>query len=87
MAEPTVQRRIRFRDLKARGISDSYAQLDRQIKLYSFPPGRMLSPNIRSWTEQEVATWIETRPSDRKTMPPTARRPGRPRKHEAKQAA
>jgi len=82
MTEPVLKQRIRFRHLKERGIADSYAQLNRLIENYHFPIGKMLSPNIRSWTEQEVAEWIATRPCDKKTLPTTARRPplGRPRK-------
>jgi hypothetical protein len=38
---------LRFSDLKSRGIAASWPQLRRLIKKYGFPPGRMLSPNIR----------------------------------------
>ena len=40
---------VRFRDLKARGIADSWAQLDNLIKKYGFPPGRLLGPASRVW--------------------------------------
>jgi hypothetical protein len=45
---------LRFRDLKARGIVKSWPQLRRLIKQYGFPPGRMLSPNIRAWPDDEI---------------------------------
>jgi len=60
---------LRFRDLKERGIIDSWAQLDNLIKKYGFPPGRMLSPNVRAWDEEEeLEPWL-----------PAARRLARPR--------
>jgi hypothetical protein len=56
---------LRFRDLKERGIANSWAQLKRMIELYGFPPGRMLTPNVRTWDEEdEVNPWIESRPVD-----------------------
>jgi predicted DNA-binding transcriptional regulator AlpA len=54
---------VRFRDLKARGIVDSWPQLDNLIKKYGFPRGRMLSPNVRAWDEgKEVEPWPAARP-------------------------
>jgi hypothetical protein len=44
---------VRFRDLKARGIADSWAQLDNLIKKYGFPPGRLLGPATRVWDLEE----------------------------------
>lgn len=55
---------LRFRDLKERGIIDSWAQLDNLIKKYGFPPGRMLSPNVRAWDEEEeLEPWLASRPA------------------------
>ncbi len=49
----------RFRDLKERGIVDSWAQLDNLIKKCGFPPGRMLSPKTRVWDEEnEIEPWF-----------------------------
>jgi predicted DNA-binding transcriptional regulator AlpA len=54
---------VRFPDLKARGIAGSWAQLDNLIKKHGFPPGRMLSPNVRAWDdEKEVEPWLAARP-------------------------
>jgi hypothetical protein len=69
--------RLRFKDLKAAGITDSWTQLAHLVDDYGFPPGKKLSPNVRSWTVEEVAAWVEGRPSYRKVMPETARRPRR----------
>jgi hypothetical protein len=89
---------LRFRDLKERGIVDSWAQLDNLIKKYGFSPGRMLSPNVRVWDEEkEIEPWLASRPvagngnpvprgaaKTGKGRPP---KDGRPRKLSAKQAA
>jgi hypothetical protein len=53
---------LRFRDLKARGVVNSWPQLKRLQRLCGFPLGRMLSPNIRAWTEEEVDAWLASRP-------------------------
>ena len=56
---------VRFRDLKARGIVNNWAQLDNLIEKYDFPPGRMLSPNTRAWDEEEeVEPWLASRPTE-----------------------
>ena len=54
---------LRFAGLKERNICGSWPQLKRLIELHNFPPGRVLSPNVRAWTEAEVDEWISTRPS------------------------
>ena len=55
---------VRFRDLKARGIVDSWPQLNNLIKKYGFPRGRMLSPNVRAWDEEkEIEPWLASRPA------------------------
>jgi predicted DNA-binding transcriptional regulator AlpA len=53
---------LRFRQLKERGIVQSWPQLKRLQQLHGFPLGRMLSPNTRGWTEDEIDAWIESRP-------------------------
>jgi hypothetical protein len=53
---------LRFRDLKARGIVNSWPQLKRLQDLHGFPRGRMIGPNSRAWTEQEVEEWVASRP-------------------------
>jgi len=53
---------LRFSDLRACGIVKSWPQLKRLQQLHGFPRGRMLSPNIRAWTEDEVSGWIASRP-------------------------
>jgi hypothetical protein len=53
---------LRFRDLKARGVVDSWAQLRRLIDHCEFPTGKLLSPNCRTWDEQEIDAWYAARP-------------------------
>jgi predicted DNA-binding transcriptional regulator AlpA len=53
---------LRFRDLKSRGIVNSWPQLRRLIDLHDFPRGRLLSPNTRAWTGAEIDDWIASRP-------------------------
>ena len=53
---------LRFRDLKERGIVNSWPQLRRLIDLHEFPRGRLLSPNTRAWTGTELDEWINSRP-------------------------
>jgi predicted DNA-binding transcriptional regulator AlpA len=63
---------LRYKDLKARGIFNSRMTLMRRINAGDFPPGRLITPNCRVWSEQEVAEYAESRPVTRKR--------GRPKK-------
>jgi predicted DNA-binding transcriptional regulator AlpA len=74
---------LRFDDLKKRGIVSNRPQLQQMISKYGFPPGRRISPNTRVWTDTEVTAFIETAPTERKTIAPSGRRRGRPRKNPA----
>jgi hypothetical protein len=54
---------VRFRDLKERGVIESWAQLARAQERDDFPPGRLLSPQIRVWDwEDEILPWLASRP-------------------------
>jgi hypothetical protein len=55
---------LRFADLRKRGFVNSWPQLKRMQQLHGFPVGRMLSPNIRAWTEEEVHEWFVSRPAE-----------------------
>jgi predicted DNA-binding transcriptional regulator AlpA len=57
---------IRYPDLVARGIVRSRMTLKRMIDDQSFPPGVLLTPNCRAWTEEEVDEWLANRPTARK---------------------
>jgi hypothetical protein len=74
---------VRFSDLTAAGLVGSWTQLVRMIDGESFPPGCMLSPNVRAWRIDEIEAWLASRPSGRKVMPPGARHPRTRKKAEA----
>jgi len=60
------ERYVRFKDLKERGIVRNWTTLVRWIKEGRFPPGRLLGPNTRVWTEGEIERWIAAAPVSRK---------------------
>jgi predicted DNA-binding transcriptional regulator AlpA len=76
--EPPLPRHVRFRHIRAAGIADSYTALDRLVRDHGFPVGRLISPNVRAWTVEEIEGWLATRP--------TARKPGPTRKREVEAA-
>ena len=53
---------LRFANLKARGIVSNHVTLKRWIETEGFPPGRLLGPNTRVWTEAEIEAWVASRP-------------------------
>jgi hypothetical protein len=55
--------------LKARGVVNNWPTLVNRINKYGFPPGRLIGPNARAWTEEEVEAWIAARPVARKPAP------------------
>src|SRR5262249_33889325 len=54
---------LRFRDLKTRGIANSWTMLRLRIERDGFPPGRMIGPNSRAWSEEEIDDWYRARPT------------------------
>ena len=61
---------LRFRDLKEIGLVKNWPTLKRRIKNQGFPPGRLLGPATRVWTENEVELWFVSRPEHREYPPP-----------------
>ena len=59
---------LRFKDLKARGICNNHTTLQRWIQTRGFPPGRLIGPNTRVWTEEEVEAWLAAAPVRRKAV-------------------
>jgi hypothetical protein len=55
------------KDFNEMGLFNSPMTLKRAIDNQGFPPGRLITPNCRRWTVEEVEAWIESRPSARKT--------------------
>ena len=69
-------------DLRESRISSDSRQTKYLVDNHGFPPGRMLSPYVRGWTEEEVADWLASRPVKGHCNIPEQRRPrGRPRKN------
>jgi hypothetical protein len=68
--DPRLPSLCRFRDLRNAGVVDNWQQLNRMIDHDGFPPGRLLSPNVRTWTTEEINDWYATRPTARKLIPP-----------------
>jgi hypothetical protein len=73
---------LRFSHLQKRNLVQSWTQLERLQKLYGFPKGRMISPNIRVWTEEEIDEYVESCPVE---GPPP--RGAAKQKHERKRKA
>jgi predicted DNA-binding transcriptional regulator AlpA len=64
---------VRFNVIKERGIAKSWAQLKHLQKNHGFPAGRLLSPQIRAWTEEEIAEWLASRPTEKAPLRGAAR--------------
>jgi predicted DNA-binding transcriptional regulator AlpA len=69
-----MHRRLRYRDLHAKGIVTNRVTLGNWIRDRGFPPGQLTGPNSRTWGEDEVQDWLDRRPTAPKPSP------GRPRK-------
>ena len=55
---------LRFKDLKARKIVDNRTTLGRWIKNHGFPPGTLIGPNTRAWTDEEIEAWQEVKAAE-----------------------
>ena len=55
---------LRFADLKERKIVNNRTTLSRWIKQHGFPPGRLLGPNTRVWTDDEIEAYIAARAAE-----------------------
>ena len=53
---------IRFAELKARDIVNSWNILRRRIEHDGFPRPRKLGDHIHAWPEAEVQQWLDSRP-------------------------
>jgi predicted DNA-binding transcriptional regulator AlpA len=82
-----MQRRLRFGDLLSLGIVQNRVTLTNWIRERGFPPGQLTGPNSRTWAENDVQRWLDSRPVKPKPTPNPKRRPGRPRKQTAADAA
>ena len=55
---------LRFNDLKQREIVRNRTTLARWIKHYGFPPGVLIGPNTRVWTDDEIEAWQEAKAAE-----------------------
>jgi len=75
---------LRFKQLQQRNIVKNRPQLKRLQEKHGFPKGKLVSPNIRAWTEDEVYEWYQSRPAENAEPKGIAKsRRGRPRKPKA----
>jgi predicted DNA-binding transcriptional regulator AlpA len=70
-------RRLRYADLEALGIVNNRVTLGNWIRDLGFPPGQLIGPNSRSWSEAEIRQWLDHRPSAPKSVPRSRGRPPR----------
>jgi hypothetical protein len=73
---------LRFLDLKARGIVNSWPGLKDAVEKYDFPTGRYAGRR-RVWTEQEIDEWVDGLPKATADAAPSLRG-GAKTKHQAK---
>jgi len=75
-----LAKRLRFMDLVDRNIVQNRTTLNNWIRDRGFPVGQLTGPNTRTWSEDEVQRWLDSRPTAPKPLPPKPERRGRPRK-------
>jgi hypothetical protein len=79
----SMTHKLRFPELKRRGIVHNRAQLKNMIARYNFPPGTLLTPNCRVWDEEdELNPWLASRPVEGPALRGAAKA-----KHAARKAA
>jgi predicted DNA-binding transcriptional regulator AlpA len=64
-----MERRLRYADLERLGIVNNRATLQNWINKRDFPPGQLTGPNSRTWGEDEVQAWLDSRPTAPKLTP------------------
>ncbi len=74
---------LRFADLEKNGIVTNRQTLSNWIEQEGFPPGRLIGPNTRVWTLEEVSEWIASRPTAPKVTPVTEAHISRQRRRSA----
>jgi hypothetical protein len=75
-----MQKRLRYRDLKERGIVNNRTTLANWIQNLGFPCGQLTGPNTRTWGEDEIVDFLNSRPTAPKAAPIVKGRRGRPPK-------
>ena len=66
-----LSRRLRYRDLKERGIVSTTEQPSiTKNRDRGFPPGQLTGPNSRTWGEDEIEGYLASRPVEPKSAIP-----------------
>jgi hypothetical protein len=78
-----MRKRLRYSDLRNRGVVKNRTTLGNWIRLHGFPPGQLTGPNTRTWEEEEVDDWLDNRPVEPKPTPPRPPTAGRRRRSES----
>jgi predicted DNA-binding transcriptional regulator AlpA len=75
-----LQKLFSYADLKALGIFNSRPTLHRAINDGRFPAGRLVTPNARRWTGEEVEGYLAACPRGRRRQgdPDAPRKGGAP---------
>jgi hypothetical protein len=66
-----MQKRLRYADLERLGIVNNRVTLQNWIRDRGFPAGQLTGPNSRTWGEDEVQVWLDSRPTALKRTPKT----------------
>jgi predicted DNA-binding transcriptional regulator AlpA len=64
-----VEKRLRYADLERLGIVKNRVTLSNWIRDRGFPRGQLTGPNSRTWSETQVLSWLENRPTEPKPTP------------------
>ena len=72
---------LRYPKLVERGLVNNRATLKNLIDKCGFPPGRLIGPNTRVWTDEELDAYVAGCPVAPKAAPPS------PRSRRAREAA
>jgi hypothetical protein len=81
-----MHKRLRYSDLRHRGIVRNRTTLGNWIRLHGFPRGQLTGPNSRTWGEDEVDDWLDSRPVTLKPTPPRPPTSGRRRRSQSDDA-
>ena len=58
------KRLVRFKGLRERGVVNSWTSLKHLQNNEGFPAGFLLGPSTRVWFEDDIDTWLASRPSE-----------------------
>ena len=71
---------VRYADLKAAGLVNSWTSLRERVLYHGFPPGRLIGPNVRAWTAEEIRNYVASCPVAPRAVPPRRKKSKRAKK-------